>query len=81
MVTGGEKSTKFFHTITLERIKRNRIEMLRKENGTECRWEVEISKKVASYFENLFTSSRPQDCEQIFEGIPRTITEAMKKPN
>lgn len=53
--------------------------MLRKEDGTEFRGEAEIAKEVASYFANLFTSSQPQDCEQIFEGIPRTITKAMNR--
>lgn len=59
----GEKNTKFFHAVTSERRKRNIIEMLRNEDGTECRGEAKIEKEIASYFENLFTSSQPQDCE------------------
>lgn len=33
--------------------------------------------EIAAYFENLFTTSHPRDCEEILEGIPKTISETM----
>lgn len=55
----GDKNTKYFHAVTSERRKRNIIEMLQKEDGLKCKGEEEIAKEIASYFENLFTSSQP----------------------
>lgn len=34
---------------------------------------------IARYFENLFTAGNPQDCDDIFEGLPRTINETMNR--
>lgn len=73
----GDKNTKYFHAVTAKRRKRNRIEVLEDENGNDCRSEEEFSVEIAKYFENLFTTSLPQECEVILEGIPRTITETM----
>lgn len=73
----GDSNTKFFHAVTAERMKRNRINMIQKEDGTECWGEEEIAREIANYFENVFTTTFPQDCEEVFEGIPRIVTESM----
>lgn len=65
--------------ITTERRKRNIIDELRTGEGVSCTEEGEIEKFIAKYFENLFTTGQPQDCEEIFERIPRTITEPMNR--
>lgn len=40
-----DKNTKFFHAVTAERRKRNRMEMLQKEDRTECRDETRLQMK------------------------------------
>lgn len=49
------------------------------ENGKEYKEEREIAKEVAGYFDNLFTSATPHDCEEVLEGILKTISEAMNR--
>lgn len=53
------------------------IELFMNEEGIECRGEKEVAGKITKYFEKLFTSKHPRDCDEILEGIPRTITESM----
>lgn len=52
----GERNTKYFHAVTTERRKTNRIELFKAENGTECTIEKEIAREIARYFESLFTT-------------------------
>lgn len=47
------------------------IELLMNEEGIECRGEKEVAGKITKYFEKLFTSKHPRDCDEILEGIPR----------
>lgn len=49
------------------------------EDGKKCREDGEIAKEIAKHFESLFTTENPQECDEILEGIPRTITEAMNR--
>lgn len=76
---GGEKNTKYFHAITTERRKRNRIEMRKSNYRTECSSEKEIVGEIVRYFESLFTTNNPKDCDETLVGIPRTISESMNR--
>lgn len=33
--------------------------------------------EIVKYFDNLFIISQPKDCEEILEGIPKTVTDAI----
>lgn len=59
--------------------KRNKIEMLQASECNECRSEREIGEEIAKYFEGLFTTNNPQNCDEILEGILRTISELMNR--
>lgn len=52
----GDRNTKYFHAVTTERRKRNRIHSLQTEGGAWDSEENEIAGEIAKYFENLFTS-------------------------
>lgn len=49
------------------------------EDGTECRDENGIANEIANYFENLFTTSSPRDCQELLDKVPRTISESMSR--
>lgn len=57
----GEKNTKFFHAVTNERRKRNKIEVIVDEQGKECRAAEDIAGEIRQYFEKLFTTSHPEE--------------------
>lgn len=75
----GDRNIKYFHATTAERRKRNRVEMIKTDGGIEYREDRENVGKIVNYFEKLFTSDHPQDCDEILERIPRTITEQMNR--
>lgn len=56
-------------------MKRNRIDFIKAGDGIECRSEKEIACEVARYFESLFTTDNPKNCDEILEGISRIIIE------
>lgn len=65
--------------MTAERRKRNRMGVIKAGDETECYIEKEIAEEIAKYFEGLFTIDHPRDCEDILEGILRTIIEATNR--
>lgn len=75
----GDRNTKCFYAVTADRRKRNMIYSLIAENGTECSGEEEIAWETTKYFETLFTSNHPKDCDEILERILRTIIESINK--
>lgn len=79
MAKGEQKNTKYFHTVTAERRKRNKIEMLKSNDGIECRSEKEITGEIVKYFESLSTTNNPKHCDEILEEIPRTISKSMNR--
>lgn len=62
-----------------ERKKRNRITVIKRKDGTECRDENGIANEIANYFENLFITSSPQDRQELLDKVPRTISESMSR--
>lgn len=78
-VREGDRNTHYFHAVTAERRKRNRIESIKAGDGTECYTKKEIAGEITRYFECLFTTDHPRDCENKLEGILKAITEAMNR--
>nr|XP_027125657.1 uncharacterized protein LOC113742133 [Coffea arabica] len=72
----GDKNTAYFHAVVNGRRKRNRITRLEKEQGG-CTTEEEFGEEITQFYNQLFTSSKPSDFDEILNGIPRTITEQM----
>lgn len=73
----GDKNTAYFHAVVNGRRKRNRITRLEKEQGGWCTTEEEFGEEITQFYNQLFTSSKPSDFDEILNGIPRTITEQM----
>lgn len=71
----GDRNTRYFYAVTVKRSKRSRIDSLKVEDGNEYSGEKEIAGEVAKYFESLFLIDHPKECNELLEGILRTITD------
>ncbi|XP_071916268.1 uncharacterized protein [Coffea arabica] len=75
----GDKNTNYFHASVVERRRRNNISSLKKGDGTWCESEHEIENEINGYFQDLFTSSNPQQIESILYDVPLVITDQMNE--
>lgn len=64
------RNTKYFHTVTGQRIRRNKIERLENQEGGVCEGAQEIGQEISKYFKTLFTTSNLFGGETILGGIP-----------
>ncbi|XP_022574359.1 uncharacterized protein LOC111215241 [Brassica napus] len=84
-ISFGDKNTKYYHTSTIVRRKRNRIEMLKDENGRWIDQPEELEKLAITYYKrlystddiNLHTDRLPQ---QGFTEFTREEMELLNKP-
>lgn len=67
MAKEGDKNTKYFHGVTAERRKLNRMECIKADNRGEYRGEKEIAEEITRHFESLFTTEYPEDYNEVFE--------------
>lgn len=65
----GDKNTRYFHAVTAQRRRVNRIERLKSYEGQQIEGENELGKEITNYFGNLFTTSGPNDREKTMEGM------------
>ncbi|KAI9170484.1 hypothetical protein LWI28_028751 [Acer negundo] len=67
----GDKNSRFFHSKASARKARNRIRGLHDKNGHWKDSKTDIERIVANYFENLFTTSGPNQeaTEKVLQGL------------
>ncbi|KAF7825904.1 reverse transcriptase [Senna tora] len=73
----GDKNTRFFHAMTLQRRSTNRISRIQLDNGE---WEIDESQfpeVFSGLYSDLFTSSNPPDPSSLLEAFPVKVTEDM----
>lgn len=68
---------RYFHTVTAQRKRINRIERLESYERQQIEGENELGEEITNYFGNLFTTSSPNDREKTMVGMRRSITDAM----
>ncbi|XP_071939954.1 uncharacterized protein [Coffea arabica] len=73
----GDRNTAYFHTTVKAKRKRNTISTLEKQDGTWCKSEEEIEVELCQYYNDLFTTTNPDDFEEILKEIPSTISRQM----
>ena len=75
----GDRNTKYFHSKSLERRKKNTIFGLRDENGIWSDNIESIAVVVVSYFEKLYTTSLPSHISEVINTIPTRVTSKMNQ--
>ena len=76
---GGDRNTKFFHSVASERKKNNHIERLKREDGGVV-VEEEAKKEVATnYFTSLFMSSAGARVEELLSHVDSRVTQTMNE--
>lgn len=73
----GDRNTKFFHAVTKQRRARNRITKLKNPRGGWVESDPGIEKVASEYFENLFTSSEPNNIEESLRYVTAKVTPDM----
>ncbi|KAK8369199.1 hypothetical protein V6Z12_A01G096400 [Gossypium hirsutum] len=74
-----DRNTNFFHSLTSNKHRMNKIMRLRCEDGLVITEEDEMMKTVVSYFKELFTSSRQRDDDNTYEGVSSRISPSMNE--
>lgn len=73
----GDKNTKYFHASVKSERSRNGLDMLVDDDGNTHKSEASKGDVAAKYFQDLFTSSYPDNCEEIFHDFSPRITSDM----
>lgn len=71
----GDQNTKFFHSSTIQRRKRNKILKIRDGSDVWHEKEEEIADIFMNFYSNLFSSSNPPDSEDILEFVQCEISD------
>ncbi|KAG7568133.1 Ribonuclease H-like superfamily [Arabidopsis thaliana x Arabidopsis arenosa] len=71
----GDNNSKYFHALTKQRRAMNRITGLHDENGIWCAEDKDIQTIAVSYFEELFTTTKPEAFEESLAEVQTLITE------
>ena len=75
----GDRYTKYFHSKSSERRKKNTIFGLRDENGIWSDNIESIAVVAVSYFEKLYTTSLPSCISEVTDTIPTRVTNKMNR--
>ena len=75
----GDRNTKYFHSKSSERRKKNTIFGLRDENGIWSDNIESIAVVAVSYFEKLYTTSLPSHISEVINTIPTRVTSKMNQ--
>ncbi|XP_071926918.1 uncharacterized protein [Coffea arabica] len=75
----GDRNTVFFHSTVMAKKRRNTISTLQKNDGTWCKDEQEIEEELSEYYKDLFTTTSPDNFEDILTEIPNTICSQMNE--
>ncbi|KAL6126472.1 hypothetical protein ACLB2K_074521 [Fragaria x ananassa] len=70
----GDRNSKFFYQSTLQRRHFNKILRLKNEAGAWIHEEKEIATTFLSHFKNIFTSSGPQQWEEVIDSIDAIVS-------
>jgi hypothetical protein len=75
----GDRNTKLFHACANQRNQHNLITQIMDGQGHSCSSWVDIEQAFIPYFQDLFTSSRPQNIELCTQAIQSSVTPVMNQ--
>jgi hypothetical protein len=73
----GDRNTKYFHACATQRQRRNAIEQVMDGRGNMCTTAETIEKAFVSFYDNLFTSARPNNMENCTDAIRSKVSDVM----
>jgi hypothetical protein len=76
---GGDRNSKYFHTVATERKKMNKIKRLRREDGSVVEEEEAMREVATNYFMKLFTSHAGTRMEELLGHIDPRVTQPMNE--
>ena len=74
----GYRNTKYFHTYTSQKQRRNRINHIVDRLGRNCENEDSVEQAFVDYFQDIFTSSIPNDIDTCTDAIECRLTNSLR---
>jgi len=75
----GDRNTALFQAKARERAKRNKISVLKRDDGSLATSQDELESVATEFYKNLFTAQNELSPETIFEHVPRKVTAEMNE--
>jgi hypothetical protein len=75
----GDQNTRYFHYRATQRRRRNYINWIRDSNGSWTTCPSQVPSHFVNSYSKLFTTSLPNQIEQVVDGIPQVVTPEMNK--
>lgn len=75
----GDRNTKAFHASLQMARSRNGVDVLEDKNGWNHRGEAAKGEISLSYFQGMFSSTKPSDFTNFFDGLTPKVTDQMNK--
>ncbi|KAF7149489.1 hypothetical protein RHSIM_Rhsim02G0067500 [Rhododendron simsii] len=79
MAAIGDQNTTFFHARTAQRRAQNIIHGLENDQGIWKEDKGDVENNILSYFSSIFTSSNPQNFEEVLRCMDRKVTNRMNQ--
>ena len=73
----GDRNSRFFHSKTSQRRRRNYITKLHDANGGWCSSQDQVNATIIDFYQTLFTSGNLNNFEEVIETIPHVVTDKM----
>ena len=73
----GDKNTRYFHSWATKRFRKNQIRGIRDEMDGWKTEPDEIAIVLTGYYQNLFSTSSPENFSNLLEHVPQLITDEM----
>ena len=73
----GDKNMRYFHSRATKRFRKNHIRGIRDKMDVWRTEPDEIATVLTGYYQNLFTTSSPENFSNVLEHVPQLITDKM----